>query len=79
MPQWINQPWQLNLSKTVSGKPEVKRGGGFLSHRQSPWAYNELESLRYSNRPFGLIGADAGQRGHCILDEQSRKFLVNDA
>jgi hypothetical protein len=34
---------------------------GFLVHLHSPWGYDEPEILRYSNRQFGLIGADAGQ------------------
>ena len=35
--------------------------GGFLAHLHSPWGYDEPEILRYSNRQFGPIGADAGQ------------------
>jgi hypothetical protein len=34
--------------------------GGFLAHLHSPWGYDEPEILRYSNRQFGPIGADAG-------------------
>ena len=36
-------------------------GGEFLAHLHSPWGYDEPEILRYSNRQFGPIGADAGQ------------------
>ena len=39
--------------------------GGFLAYLHPPWGYDEPEILRYSNRQFGLIGADAGQwRAH---------------
>jgi len=34
--------------------------GGFLAPLHSPWGYDEPEILRYSNRQFGPIGADAG-------------------
>jgi hypothetical protein len=33
--------------------------GGFLAHLHSPWGYDEPEILRYSNRQFAPIGADA--------------------
>ena len=36
----------------------------------TPWGYDEPEILRYSNRQFGPIGADAGH--YDILD-----FIVN--
>jgi Asp-tRNA(Asn)/Glu-tRNA(Gln) amidotransferase A subunit family amidase len=35
-------------------------GRGFLAHLHSPWGYDEPEILRYSNRQFAPIGADAG-------------------
>jgi hypothetical protein len=43
--------------------------GGFLAHLHSPWGYDEPEILRYSNRQFGPIGADAGQpqSAACLL------------
>ena len=37
--------------------------GGFLAHLHSPWGYDEPELLRYSNRQFRPIGADARQLG----------------
>ena len=36
-------------------------GRGFLAHLHPPWGYDEPELLRYSNRQFGPIGADAGR------------------
>ena len=45
MPHWNNQPWQRNLNKTASGKTG---------------RFNEPEILRYLNRQFCPIGADAG-------------------
>jgi hypothetical protein len=41
----------------------IARWGGFLAHLHSPWGYDEPEILRYSNRHFGPIGADAGHYG----------------
>ena len=38
-------------------------GGGCLDHLYSPGGYDEPEILRYSNRQFGPMGADAGQSG----------------
>ena len=35
-------------------------GGGFLAHLHSAWCYDDPKILRYSNRQFGLIGADGG-------------------
>jgi hypothetical protein len=35
-------------------------GRRILAHLHSPRGYDEPEILRYSNRQFGLIGADAG-------------------
>ncbi len=50
-----------NISDQFFGWHPRGWDGGFLAHVHSPWGYDEPEILRYSNRQFGPIGADAGQ------------------
>jgi hypothetical protein len=62
--------WCLRVARRISrtsfsAGTRVGGGGGFLAYLHPPWGYDEPEILRYSNRQFGLIGADAGQwRAH---------------
>ena len=49
-----------NIADQLFGWHTGGWGGGFLAHLHSPWGYDEPEILRYSNRHFGPIGADAG-------------------
>ena len=50
-----------NIANQLFGWHTDGWGRGFLALLHSPWGYDEPEILRYSNRQFGPIGADAGQ------------------
>jgi hypothetical protein len=50
-----------NIAHQLFGWRPHGWGKGFRAHLHSPWGYDEPEILRYSNRQFGPIGADAGQ------------------
>jgi hypothetical protein len=49
-----------NIADQLFGWQPRGWDGGFLAHLHPPWGYDEPEILRYSNRQFGPIGADAG-------------------
>jgi hypothetical protein len=49
--------------------------GEFLAYLNSPWGYDEPEILRYSNRQFGPIGADAGQFNYLDLHYYSHSIV----
>jgi hypothetical protein len=51
----------VRMVERVSGKASSPQGISLLADLYSPWGYDELEFLRYSNRQLGPIGADAGQ------------------
>ena len=51
-----------NIADQFSGWDPRGQASGFLAHLHSPWGYDEPEILRYSNRQFGPIGANPGQR-----------------
>jgi hypothetical protein len=38
-----------NIADKLFGRNTDRRGGGILAHLHSPWGYDELEILRYSN------------------------------
>jgi hypothetical protein len=59
-----------NIADKLFGWHPRGWGGGFLAHPHSPRGYDEPEILRYSNRQFGPIGADAGQ----VTPEFRKKF-----
>jgi hypothetical protein len=67
-----------NIAHQLFGWHPRGRGGGFLAHLHSPRGYDEPEILRYSNRPFGPIGADAGQarnpRGLTFITRHSQSI-----
>lgn len=52
-------------------------GRGFLAHFHPPWGYDEPELLRFSNRQFGPIGADAG-RGERRLATDAAQPAASD-
>jgi hypothetical protein len=51
-----------NTADELFGWHPRGRGGGLLANLPSHRGINGPDILRHSNRQFGLVGADAGQR-----------------
>jgi hypothetical protein len=57
---------KANIADQFFGWRPCGWDGGFLLPLHSPWGYDEREILGYSNRQFGLMGADTGQHSPTV-------------